>query len=1022
MFGSQVGGVNDLAGEYPTLDVSTPRSSGGSFATTSSSSSNVSNIVDIFNSKEKLIVIVDSIDNYKNSEIYGSSTVASSNNSTNDQAGVYVRVNFDNQVRITGVKTFYSNTNPWNIKLGKRVIIPYGISALQSGKLSIEVFETQTGEAKVQIDKRLGKTEPIKINVFDMNHPVEFSLNLSDDVQVQFRFMRAPLANKGHYKAMERSIYSLLLKMKQYGENALSRINNPEEDDDDYDPEKEEEEISTRQPKILKSGFMLKRGQGNFAKWARRYIELDDTLLLKYYASDSEEDRKEPLGIVVIDSDAMVYVPRDEAMEKELQKQKNIEKSKEFVYYNQALLDEDDAQNSFESIDDLEADEQQTINIIRRKRRELERRGPMLDLDELYPYYLLASSESERDRTLIIDEIIESIEKEESGESVTIKSHTKEERKLEKFLNLVNPKGFKFSLQCQTSFSNGKEHNLREHQFITDSEEARKEWITAICEHILLEEKRTDLRDPEEEIHSKIFPYLDFFELLTTETPLQEVVRCFNSFQLNVSEKMVAPLLTLFDASDSPKTSVEFVKSAISVEVDSAESAGTLFRRNSLSSKLVTLFFKVFGLRYLTKTIKPFLMKLIKENKSYEIDDEKVASDIADKNAELLKGICDEVLNLIINSKYECPPQIREVLAHTFEESEQKYAASGELCVGGLLFLRFFCPALVTPQLFGLIKDSPPKNVQRTLTLLTKILQNIANQIRTSESKKEKFMKRVEAYTGAQIDSVKDFLRSMSEEPKKYVRETKEIVPDLIKLQSLEFIAHHFGEAFTKKYYNFENDIITEATFHKFANRLALISKAGLDKKIKQLSQDDPNALVRPSTKSTSSNTTGGSAGSSRPNLSISTQNPSPSKTINSPTTKSHSPHTVSSPKPKCASPSTSPLTTTDKQQPTTPRGITYKNRSPSVSVNDVGRLTKNVKKIGGTEWDRKRERRAGIIVNPTTSTASSSTDTTATTSATTSNTSDSTTTSTTDSSALSKRGSMRIFKRVGNSNSSLYD
>ena len=165
MFGSQVGGVNDLAGEYPTLDVSTPRSSGGSFATTSSSSSNVSNIVDIFNSKEKLIVIVDSIDNYKNSEIYGSSTVASSNNSTNDQAGVYVRVNFDNQVRITGVKTFYSNTNPWNIKLGKRVIIPYGISALQSGKLSIEVFETQTGEAKVQIDKRLGKTEPIKINV-----------------------------------------------------------------------------------------------------------------------------------------------------------------------------------------------------------------------------------------------------------------------------------------------------------------------------------------------------------------------------------------------------------------------------------------------------------------------------------------------------------------------------------------------------------------------------------------------------------------------------------------------------------------------------------------------------------------------------------------------------------------------------------------------------------------------------------------------------------------------------------------
>src|SRR3989338_5768818 len=59
-----------------------------------------------------------------------------------------------------------------------------------------------------------------------MNHPVEFSLNLYDDIQVQFRFMRAPLANKGHYKAMERSIYSLILKMKLHSNEDNSTLSN----------------------------------------------------------------------------------------------------------------------------------------------------------------------------------------------------------------------------------------------------------------------------------------------------------------------------------------------------------------------------------------------------------------------------------------------------------------------------------------------------------------------------------------------------------------------------------------------------------------------------------------------------------------------------------------------------------------------------------------------------------------------------------------------------------------------------
>jgi len=286
-------------------------------------------------------------------------------------------------------------------------------------------------------------------------------------------------------------------------------------------------------------------------------------------------------------------------------------------------------------------------------------------------------------------------------------------------------------------------------------------------------------------------------------------------------------------------------------------------------------------------------------------------------------------LGLIVNSKRECPIQIREVLSQTYAEAEEKYPKSGELCVGGLLFLRFFCPALVTPQLFGLVKDAPPKNVQRTLTLLTKILQNIANQIQVTESKKEKFMKRVESFTAGQIESAKGFLRSISEEPKKEVRENKEIIPEMIKLQSLEFIAHHFSEAFVKKYYNFEGDAIIEINFYKFSNSLSLISKAALDKKLKQFEEKGVAITKKKS------------------QLKL-----TPSTRVSSPVSQERSPVAVASP----ISPATAAVFEANDEKSRNRRSI----RSPSISVHDLERCkAPNIKKVDSSEWEKKREKRS---------------------------------------------------------------
>jgi GTPase-activator protein for Ras-like GTPase len=52
-----------------------------------------------------------------------------------------------------------------------------------------------------------------------------------------------------------------------------------------------------------------------------------------------------------------------------------------------------------------------------------------------------------------------------------------------------------------------------------------------------------------------------------------------------------------------------------------------------------------------------------------------------------------------------------------------------QLVVGGFLFLRFICPAVVTPHRYGLTKSAPSPKAGRTLVLISKLLQNLANGV-----------------------------------------------------------------------------------------------------------------------------------------------------------------------------------------------------------------------------------------------------------------------------------------------------
>uniref|UniRef100_A0AAX7TKG1 Neurofibromin n=1 Tax=Astatotilapia calliptera TaxID=8154 RepID=A0AAX7TKG1_ASTCA len=240
-------------------------------------------------------------------------------------------------------------------------------------------------------------------------------------------------------------------------------------------------------------------------------------------------------------------------------------------------------------------------------------------------------------------------------------------------------------------------------------------------------------------------------------------------------DELARVLVTLFD---SRHLLYQLLWNMFSKEVELADSMQTLFRGNSLASKIMTFCFKVYGAAYLQKLLEPLLRGVITtpEHISFEVDPTRLEQgENLEENQRNLLQITERFFQAIISSSGEFPPQLRSVChclyqatchsllnkATVKEKKESKKAVVSQRfpqnsigAVGSAMFLRFINPAIVSPYETGILDKKPLPRIERGLKLMSKILQSIANHVLFT---KEEHMRPFNDFVKSNFDSARRF-------------------------------------------------------------------------------------------------------------------------------------------------------------------------------------------------------------------------------------------------------------------------
>jgi hypothetical protein len=146
------------------------------------------------------------------------------------------------------------------------------------------------------------------------------------------------------------------------------------------------------------------------------------------------------------------------------------------------------------------------------------------------------------------------------------------------------------------------------------------------------------------------------------------------------------------------------------------QEANLLFRANTLLTKAFELHMRRVGKEYLSETLADKIKEIDETDADCEVDPNRIQNQQdLDRNWRRLISLTKSVWGAIFASRTKCPVELRAVFRHIRACAEDRYGdflrSIRYSSVSGFVFLRLFCPAVLNPKLFDLLKGEYTSSV-----------------------------------------------------------------------------------------------------------------------------------------------------------------------------------------------------------------------------------------------------------------------------------------------------------------------
>ncbi|KAG0087869.1 hypothetical protein BGZ92_006893 [Podila epicladia] len=204
----------------------------------------------------------------------------------------------------------------------------------------------------------------------------------------------------------------------------------------------------------------------------------------------------------------------------------------------------------------------------------------------------------------------------------------------------------------------------------------------------------------------------------------------------------------------------------------------TLFRGNTLLTKALDAYMRLVGTEYLDDTLGDILRAICKNKVACEVDPSKLEKHEDLKTQwRILMNHTRTCWRAVTESISHFPKDLPLVFSHLQRRLTEKFSGQApparttahdqdtdpELAslarytgVSGFVFLRLICPAILGPKLFHIVREHPEPRPHRTLTLIAKSLQGLANLVLFGT--KESWMVPMNEFIEENTQSLKDFI------------------------------------------------------------------------------------------------------------------------------------------------------------------------------------------------------------------------------------------------------------------------